>query len=102
MEQRQSFLKRATSFIRSYFKPNSDVSSIRMIMLILLPIEVIFFLVSNACGVTYNTNATTIFITVFSITAAMTLGPIFIEHAIDKVGEVVKAVKELRYGHNQE
>lgn len=84
------------------FKPNGGVSSIRFIMLLLLPFEVVAFYACNYYSVRFDNNATTIAITMFSVTAALTMGPIFMEHAIDKVGQILTTIKQLKYGNGTE
>jgi len=71
-------------------------------MLLLLPFEVVAFYYCNLCSVKFDNNATTISITMFSVTAALTMGPIFVEHAIDKIGQILTTIKQLKYGNSTE
>lgn len=88
-----SFFKQLTSFAAKALKPNSDVSSIRLVMLIVVPLEVVACYALIFLGVPISQTQLSLILTVFCVTAAMTFGPVFLEHVVDKIGAIIKTIK---------
>lgn len=88
-----SLFKKITSFIKSYAKPNSEISSTRILGLMLIPVMVVLFYVALFRGVEFSSNTTTILLTMFCVLVGMAMGSVFLEHAIDRICRAMELIK---------
>lgn len=88
-----SLFKRITSFIKEFAKPNSEVSSTRILALLLIPLMVIMFYVTLYKGISFDANATNIFLVMFCVIVCMAMGSVFLEHAIDRICRAIEIIK---------
>lgn len=85
-----------TSFLYSYSKPNSHVSSTRVLGLLLVPLIVVLFFVALFYGVRFDSYSSKILITMFAIVACLALGTVFLEHAIDRICRMLEVTKKFK------
>lgn len=90
--------KALTSFYKALLTPNSEVSSIRFVMTMILPLEVTSIIIMVFMNIHLTDQAVLILTRIFYVSAALTLGPVFIEHALDKVNSIITNVKQLKNG----